>query len=173
MTTMVDGISPDVPAILQRWGSGTPVACYVNGIYAWTYGQEHEFARKIRVSVEAGQPTAAHVARVLDVERGAARPADVEPFCAARIVAGHEDATIYANLSTVAAIPANVRELVPRWWLAWYWQRPGAPTAAQVLAQLARLYNVSLPPERLWACQHASYSRWDVSVVYGQQDWSR
>jgi len=174
MTTMVDGISPDVPAILNRWGSSTPVACYVNGDYAWTKRQEAEFGRKIRVSVESGQPDAARVARVLDVERYAAGPGDIGPFLAARKAAGHADATVYCNLSTFGQIPAAVRGEVPRWWLAWYWQRPGQPSAAQVLAELhAVTGDVLVPAGRLWACQYASDSLWDVSAVYGQQDWSR
>lgn len=174
MTTMVDGITEDVPAILQHFGSSTPVACYVNGIYAWTHAQEAEFGRKVRISVEPGQPEAARVARVLDVERGAATLADIEPFLRARTAAGHSDATIYCNLSTVmAAKQAAGALIVPRWWIAWYWGRPGAPAEGDVRTELRDLTGTELPAGSLWACQYASHAQWDLSVVYGQQDWSR
>lgn len=169
--TMIDGINADVPAILARWGAGTPVACYVNGAYTWSLRQEQEFGRKIRISVEAGQPEAAKYARVLDVERFDAGPGDVGPFLAARAAAGHADATIYCNLSTVATIPPEVREEVPRWWLAWYVNPQ--PNAAEVLNELHDLTRLTLPLERLWACQWRSTGNWDQSVVYGAQDWSR
>ena len=172
MTIMVDGISADVPAIHARW-PGNPVAVPVNGIYAWSPAQEHLFARKMRFSVEAGQPMAARVARGLDVERFAARPADVPSFLFERERAGHADATIYCNLSTVPDVLAAGELDVPRWWLAWYWGRPGHPSAAQMLAELHRLTGVDLPPERLWACQYASFAQWDLSVVYGPEDFSR
>lgn len=178
MTIMVDGISLDVPAIHARYPSN-PVACYVNGAYAWTSAQEALFARKIRMSIRARQPQAARVARGIDIEPvpeigGDAGPEDVPAFLAARVASGHADGTVYAALETVPVVLQHVSvATVPRWWLAWYWQRPGHPTAAQVLAELHRLTGVDLPPERLWACQYASYAQWDLSVVYGPEDFSR
>jgi hypothetical protein len=179
MTTMVDGIAPDVPAIHARWGSQIPVACYVNGIYAWSKTQEASFTRKIRVSVEPGQPLAARVARGLDVERYAARPADVPPFLAERAKIS-SDGTVYCSLSTVPAVlehlPDGNLEAVPRWWLAWYWGRYLPPSELEVRQELHRLTGITLPTGRLWACQYAgplSGGPWDVSIVYGEKDWSR
>lgn len=174
---MADGVSGDAPAILARFGPNMPVACYVNGAYAWTRGQENEFARKVRISVEAGQPGAAKYARVIDVERGAAGPDEVPYFLHARAEAGHDDCTVYCSLSTVPDVLRQFGDgsltAVPRWWLAWYWGQPGQPSAARVLAELHALTGVVLPPERLWACQYVSHAQWDLSAVYGPYDWSR
>ena len=59
-----------------------------------------------------------------------------------------------------------------RWWLAWYWERAGEPTALQVVDELQRLTGTTVPAARVWACQYASYSQWDLSTVYGPLDWS-
>jgi hypothetical protein len=177
---MVDGINFDEAAILARWGSNTPVAIPVDGHWAWTAQQGARFAHKIHYSVLAG-PAGWQAARgrCLDVESrwrvgGDAGAQDVAPFIdARRHVAGFDTTTIYCSLATFGSIPADVRAEVPRWWLAWYWGRPAAPTQADVLAELERLTGDVLPAGRLWACQFASYGQWDVSAVYGAQDWSR
>lgn len=174
MTIMVDGIRQDVAAIHARFPSN-PVAVYVNGEFAWTPAQEALFARKIRVSVMSGQPLAARAARCLDVEQFAAGPGDVKRFLATRLANGHEDGTIYCSLSTVRDVidAAGDVNLIPRWWLAWYWGRPGAPTQSQVRAELLRLFGVDLPAGRIWACQYVPHAQWDLSAVYGPEDFSR
>jgi hypothetical protein len=170
---MVDGINLDVPAIHARFPTH-PVACYVNGEYAWTQAQEALFARKVRISVESN-PFAAQHARVIDCERGAAGFRDAAPFCAQRARLGHRDGTVYSSLANVPLVlegfPGSTGP--PRWWLAWYWARPSYPSAAQVLAELKRLTGVTVEPAQLWGCQYRSDSQWDLSVVYGPQDWSR
>lgn len=172
MTIMYDGINTDAEAIFQH-APTAPVACYINGLYAWSPAQEALFARKIRISVEPGQPAAARFARVIDVERGAARPVDVVPFLEMRAGLGH--GTVYCSLANVPEVQdrLQVANLAPRWWLAWYWGRPGAPSSAHVLAELERLTGRTVPAADLWACQYVSRARWDESVVYGTQDWSR
>lgn len=170
MTIMYDGINADAAAI-HAHAPTAPVACYINGIFAWSPAQEAMFGRKVRISVEPGQPSAAKFARVLDIERHAAGPADAAPFLKARVAAGHKDGTIYASLATVPAVIADV--VPPRWWLAWYWGRPGAPSKTQVLDELHRLVGVHLEPASVWACQYVSHSQWDESIVYGPEDWSR
>ena len=111
---------------------------------------------------------------MLDVERGAAGPDAVPGFIAQRHSLGHDDATIYCSISTLPAVLNACAGVVPipRLWLAWWWQRPGFPTRAQVIAEVA-LDGIDLMPEEVWACQFASFPRWDSSIVYGTEDWSR
>ena len=179
---MVDGINADVPAILARWGRTTPVAYPVDGLYAWTANQIGDFSHHMGYSILAGN-NSSHVAaraRCKDVEArwrvgGDAGPQDVPPWLAARAAfcqrAGHpDDATVYCSLYTVPAVLAELGgnvEAVPRWWLAWYWGRPTAPTAEQVRAALTDQEGVTLPLDRIWGCQFVSYQSWDVTTVYG------
>jgi hypothetical protein len=168
---MLDGLGSGAADIHARF-PGHPVACYVNGLYAWSPAQEALFARKVRISVEPGQPDAARVARVLDTERYDATPLDAAPFIRARDGAGHRDATIYCSLSTIAAVVEACGDVVvPRWWLAWYWERPGVPSLDVVRAEAAR-YGLPAGAE-IWACQYATYPLWDTSVVFGLPDFSR
>jgi hypothetical protein len=170
---MYDGINADAEIIHQNFPH-SPVATYINGGYAWSPAQEHMFGRKIRISVEAGQPEAARYARCIDVERGAATAADVKPFLEVRAKYDKVNGTVYCDLSNVKPVLAACPDQdIPRFWLAYYWQRPGSPSREYVLSVLARDYGVDLPPEKAWACQYASYPQWDVSVVYGRQDFSR
>ena len=175
MTIMHDGIAADALAIKQAFPND-PVALYINSEFAWTIQQEQMFARKIRISNQSGQPAAAKKARCLDVERGAAGPDDVGPFINERHMAGHDDATIYCSISTLAAVLQAVGGTwnpIPRLWVAWWWQRPGYPTRAQVVSEIARLTGLDVPPEKIWSCQFASFPRWDSSIIYGTEDWSR
>lgn len=167
---MVDGINSDVEAIRERYPHN-PVACYADGDFAWTPAQQGLFARKIRISVDAGRPEEGAHARCLDVERGAARPVDVKPFIEYR---KKTDTTIYCAASSVKQITTAVgnADLIPRWWIAWWWQRPGTPTREQVAATVRAETGVDLPLDRIWACQYANFSKWDLSVVYGKQDFA-
>jgi len=175
---MVDGINLDVPAIHARWPHN-PVAVPVDGMWAWSPAQDHLFARKIHYGVLAADvPQLAHRARCLDIEArlrvgGDAGARDAGPFLAERAKVAR-DGTIYCNLATVPAVveAAGGASAAPRWWLAWYWQRAGEPTRAQVLAELHALTGVTLEPGRLWACQYGAFGSWDLSIVYGPQDWS-
>lgn len=169
---MVDGISPDVDAIYARY-PGNPVACYCDGEYAWSPAQEHLFGRKIRITVEANLTEAAEHARCIDVENGAATPADVRPFLEAHAKLGFSNGTVYCSAANVRNVVEAVHGFtIPRWWVAWYWGKPGYPTAAQVLAEVRRLTGVNLPEASLWACQYANYPQWDLSVVYGKPDFA-
>lgn len=169
---MVDGISPDVPAIHARYPNN-PVACYADGEWAWSPAQEHLFGRKIRITVENSLPEASRYARCIDVENGAASPAHVRPFLEAHHALGFANGTVYCSAANVRNVVEAVRGYdIPRWWIAWYWQRPGTPSPAQVLAEVRRLTGVNLPESKLWACQYATYPQWDLSVVYGQPDFA-
>ena len=171
MTIMYDGINTDAAAI-HAHAPTAPVACYINGLFAWSPAQEHLFARKIRISVMAGQPDAAKYARVLDVERGDARPADVPAFLNVRDTV-KPNGTVYCSLAAVPSVLAVLGGRRTRWWLAWYWGRPGHPSAAQVLAQLEAETGETIPADDLWACQYVSRAQWDESVIYGVEDFSR
>ena len=179
-TIMAVGINLDVAAIRARFGPGMPVAVPVDGQWAWSPAQDHEFSRKIHYGVLAGRPDwLAARARCLDIESrwrvgGDAGAQDAAPFLAARAKIAPHDGTIYCNLSTVPAVVRAVGgvEAVPRWWLAWYWERAGEPTALLVVDELQRLTGTTVPAARVWACQYASYSQWDLSTVYGPLDWS-
>lgn len=171
---MTDGLNVDAAAIHAAYPNN-PVACYANGEWAWSKAQEAMFARKIRISVENTQAEAAAHARCIDVEHGDASPADVKPFLVHHRGLGFTNGTVYCAASNVRAIveAAGNADLVPRWWIAWWWGRPGTPTVAQVAAQVRQDTGINLPEARIWACQYANHPQWDLSVVYGRPDFSR
>lgn len=177
---MHDGVDSDVAAIHARYPDD-PVGVPVDGLYAWSPGQEHLFARKVRFSVLAGNPGVAAHARVKDVESrwrlgGDAGAQDAPPFLAERARLGFTDGTVYCSLATVPSVLLAcqaARVTVPRWWLAWYWDRPTTPSRPAVLAELRRLTGVDLDPATVWAWQFATFAQWDVSAVFGPFDWSR
>ena len=165
MRMMYDSVNPAaIP--------GRTAAAYVNGEFAWSRSEEARFGALIRISVMPDMPEAARVARALDVERYDATPADIGPFVKARADLGHHDATIYIGLDSLLSLADSDPELVasvPRWWVAWWWGRPGFPRLDEVAAQL----QDRVPAERIWACQYRNTAEWDESVIYGRQDFSR
>lgn len=174
---MVDGTTGDVPAILRRFGTSVPVAGYVTGPgIEWTERQFSMFARKIRV---AQSPVPLYdddsPARCLDVERYAASPRHWPDFYNTR--ADKDGATCYCSLDTVPEVLGECQAASipppPRWWLAWYWGRPGAPTVRDVLDELVRISSTVLDPQTVWAVQYANFPQWDLSAVYGAPDFSR
>lgn len=180
---MMDGVAADVPAIAawQRSHYRGPVAAPGDGLYEWTSQELAQFPGHVRYSVLADAPGIAKTCRVKDVEaarrlRGDAGAQDAPGFLLERADFGHGDGTIYADLFTVPAVvtaceQAQVR--VPRWWLAWWWGRPGYPTVAEALAYLKALTQVELDPATIWAIQAHSYSWADFSAVYGPYDFTR
>jgi hypothetical protein len=167
---MVDGIAPDVPAIHARYPNN-PVACYADGGYAWSPAQEALFARKIRISVEAGLPEGSAHARCIDVERGAATPADARPFLEAHRALGFTNGTVYCSASNVRTVLDAAGDCdVPRWWIAWWTGRPQTP--AEVVAEVRAQCGVDLPESKVWAQQYANFPEYDLSVVFGKPDFS-
>lgn len=169
MTTfMGDSVNP--AAIPLR-----TAAAYINGEYAWSRAEESRFGRLVRISVEPGLPDAAAQARVLDVERYAATSADIVPFVQARAALGHHDATIYASAWTISQLDQEVIDAVPRWWVAWWWGRPGFPSRDGVAGEVGRLSSGARVVElnRVWGCQYRPEGSWDRSVVYGPNDFAR
>ena len=165
MRMMYDSVNPAaIP--------GRTAAAYVNGDYAWSRSEEARFGALVRISVMPGMPEAAKAARVLDVERYAATITDIAPFVQAREALGHKDATIYISLDALLSLTESNLQLVisvPRWWVAWWWGRPGYPRLDEVAGQL----QDRVPAERIWACQYRNTADWDESVIYGKQDFSR
>lgn len=177
---MVNGEAADVPAILaSKWGK-QPAAGYNTGGWPveWTAKDYGEFARHISIDQQpAIDPATVRGARCRDFEPRAAGAASAGLWLEERERGDHfEQSTAYCSLEEVPAVmgaaAAGALE-VPRWWLAWWWNRPGHPTRDQVLAELRRLTGVELPPDRLWACQYRSDPQWELSVVYGTPDFDR
>lgn len=178
--TMIDCEGANVDAVLSEFGRTHPVAGYVSGGYPveWTEPQFAEFPRKIRIYQQPWIPGEDTTARVLDVENGAARPADWPLFYSTR--QAKYQAMPYCSLTTVPAVVDACRfDSVPypdRWWLAWYWGEDVPPSRDQVLAELFRLTGIQLTPAKLWGCQWAAEpggQPWDLTAVYGTPDFAR
>lgn len=179
MIQFADSAAPS----LIRYPEFTHVAVYANGMYQWPDDQVARFPAHVRIGVEAGQPAQAEVARVLDVECFDAAPADFPPFVRARHAAGHDDATVYTSIlgDPGYGIEPVIEELTSnglmaaswRLWVAWWWQRPFPPTAAEVLAEIRALTNIVIAPGRLWACQWQNGPAFDTSVLYKRDDFVR
>ena len=161
----------------------THVAAYPNGDFAWPETQLARFPYHVEIGVFSGQPQQAQIARVLDVERFDATPADFPPFVLARRQLGHEDATAYSSIlgdegfgiaQIVAELgAAGILLSSVRLWVAWWWGRPFPPTAAEVVAEVKALTGITLPPGVLWACQWQNGANYDSSVLYGRDDFTR
>lgn len=154
------------------------VAAYVDGLYTWPDAELRRFPRHIEISVFPGDAQAAAQARVLDIERFDANPADFPLFVKARLAAGHEDATAYCSIDTVPAVigamrAAKIHPSLWRLWVAWWWGRPMPPTAGEVANEIAALTGVVLPAGLLWACQWQSTTKFDQSVLYQRDDFTK
>lgn len=169
---MYDGINSDAAIIHQNFPD-SPVAYYGNGAYAWSASQVHMFSRHIAISVTAHVAEESAYPRVLDVERGDATPEDVRGYLEKHRALGFTNGTVYCDASTVGQVLRAVGNLdVPRWWIAWYWGRPGVPSVQQVQTAVALYSKVQLPVSKIWACQFVSKQNWDISQVYGVQDFA-
>lgn len=99
--------------------SGVYAAVYVNG-FAWPVDQVRRMARVFHVTVEQS-PVWAKRARCIDVETGAATPADAAAFVHERRKLGFDDATVYVNRSNhaeTARLIAAAGLAPPLWWVA-------------------------------------------------------
>ena len=160
----------------------THVAAYANGRYGWSTAQIEAFPAHVEIGIYTGHPEQAKVARVLDVERFDATPADFPPFVQERTRLGHGDATAYTSIlgddgfgidAVITALEdAHVSDPW-RLWIAWWWGRPFPPTASEVTAEVRALTGIVLPPGRLWACQWQNGTNYDTSVLYGRDDFTR
>lgn len=160
---MYDGISEDVPYIPRN---AQMVAGYVPpSIYAWSPGDYARFpaAQKVRITVAGSEPDA-KLASVVDVERGAFTPAQARNFVRQRESFRPNTATVYCNESTLSSVTAACQGQRYWIWLAWYTGH--IPSAAEVVAIVARLPG----GVRLAAWQYYSGLHYDLSAVIAS-DW--
>jgi hypothetical protein len=98
MRTMIDSVTArDIPA------SAAMVAGYVDGLYRWTAADWARFpaARKVRIAVFA----TTNDGQVLDIETGAATPAQAAGWVRMRLAAGQYP-SVYVNRANVGAVLA-------------------------------------------------------------------
>ena len=135
-------------------GAAVCAAVYINGRYAWPQSQVARFERVIRISVMPEAGFAAH-ARVIDVERFDATPANARGFIKERIRLGHHDATVYCSKAAVASVQKACSGLEYRLWVADWTGVPHEDPDA-------------------WAVQYKTGpNEYDVTEVYGRLDFSR
>jgi len=154
----------------------THVAAYATGRYVWPTEQLDRFERHIKIGVLSRSPSQARIARVLDIERFDASVDDFPPFAEERLDLKHPDPTAYCSIDTIPALLLAIeaaRLYTWRLWVAWWWERPLPPTAAEVLAEIRALTGIELPPRVLWACQWQNGVSYDTSVLYGADDFTR
>lgn len=153
------------------------VALYGYGPYAVSTEELARFRGHILISDVPAAPAAARLCRVLDVERGAARPADAPAFAQARLDYGHRgDVTFYQSLSVVPDVvkAMSTTLLSYRLWVAW-WDRPEVPTPAEIVQELAAKYDCHIPERLIWAVQFANNEAADIdsSELFGKDDFVR
>jgi hypothetical protein len=100
--------------------SGKYAAVYVaHGSYQWAQRDVQRMAGVFGVS-ENPDPEAAHLARCMAVEQGAARPQDMPQFIRNRHALGHNDALSYSSRADWQAIEQACIDagVYPWWWIA-------------------------------------------------------
>jgi hypothetical protein len=135
--------------------SGVYAACYVNG-YAWDAENVDRMARILRISVER-ESKWAREARILDIETGAATPADAPGFIMTRHQLYGESVILYVNRSN----EPDVREQVANFQKL----HPGYPEPLYWVATLDGTMTV----EGAWAVQYETSpgDRFDLSILHG------
>lgn len=129
--------------------SGVYAAVYING-FAWPEAEIRRMRKVIRVSVER-EASWAKLARVIDVENGAALPEDVVPFLRERRSLGFRDGTAYVNRSNWGDVADRVHSAG---FTAFYW--------------VATLDGTQAVPGA-WAVQYQGglTAGFDLSVLHG------
>jgi hypothetical protein len=163
---MADSTRPtQIPLKFRQKPNG--VALYADGEYKAPAGVLATFPRVIQITVLGD--AAARYARVIDVERGDARPADVPGFLDARKELGREG-WVYCDRSTVLSVQEALEgRPEPLWWIATldgvYW------TPEAVAADIAHHYGAHITPARIRAIQIADRDSYDLSLIYGEINW--
>jgi hypothetical protein len=145
---------------------------YADGKYVPTGQEAARFEWVAHISV-TGNPLAAAYARVQDVERFDATPADFPEFAAQRLSLGHSCGVAYADLTTLTETGGLLDTLQAAsmgshpWllWVAWWWGRDYPPARIQVVAELARFGRL-VNADRIAACQWKPGGPFDTSVLY-------
>jgi hypothetical protein len=144
------------------------VLVYVDGDYKWPTTQVHRFPRHWGITT-TGAPDSAPHARVIDVERFDATPADVQEYAGARMV--HNDRTIvYCSRST---IPLVVSETKAWHRLLWFISTLDGMdwTPEQMVDNVWRLYDVAIEPKMIVAIQNIEGEQYDSSLIFGNPGW--
>lgn len=184
---MVDCVGAGVPRVLEHFGRAHPVQGYiwqpgVRSYIPWTAAQLAEFpAGHMLTATRGGFPGDAAHARELDVETFDATDEDVCPWLISRHDHGHKDGQIYCDLSHVLGVLGAIKDgglWDEPWWrlrIAWYWQRPSAPTLDQVWEAIKQRVPAGLLPagSRIWGSQWQAAGPWDMNAVYGPPDFTR
>lgn len=114
-TLMIDTIhqtAGNIPA-------GTPkVAGYVTGTpeIRWTQADWGRFPHAGQITIDQGHGTDIHAAKVLDVEQGAATPAEAARWAHERKAAGIGFSDIYISASRIPDLLAQLHDLGPAEW---------------------------------------------------------
>jgi hypothetical protein len=130
--TMYDAIAAKATNIPR---SAQLVAGYVDGLFAWGPPQWGLFPDSVHVGIATSAFT--NQGQVLDVENGAATPAQAPAWCHMRRAAGQEP-TVYCSLSnwdTCKAAFASSELPEPSWWVADYTLQDGPIPAGAVALQ--------------------------------------
>lgn len=165
---MADSVEPDyIPRLYALRPNG--VAAYADGKYAWDPDVGRLFPNHWRICVTGDLAMAEH-ARVLDVEKFDATPADVKPYQLARFKHGF-DTIVYCSRDTVRLVAdANDEWTELEWWIATlddnYWN-PDSLTN-----YIRSIGGPLLMPAKIRAIQWAGRGNYDESSVWGNPHWS-
>jgi hypothetical protein len=144
------------------------VAGYPSGDFAWSAHWWDHFPRHVGITTLGA--TDARVARWIDVERGAATPAEAETFLNDR-EAYSSDGGVYCSRSSVPAVlEATGRESDHWWWIATLDNHHWTP--AELAADIARLEGVTIRPERILAIQWRPAGHYDESSLWAPVSWT-
>jgi hypothetical protein len=159
---MADSVTPaSIPGLFRQRPNA--VAGYIDGLFAWTQEEIDSFPRHWLITV-LGDVGAAEYARVIDVERGDARPADVPDFLDARSGARPGTGIVYCDRSTFPTILPWLAGRQPWWWISTLDQIPWTP--GQLASSMQREYGVSPDPAQIAAIQNIGMGSYDQSTVY-------
>lgn len=100
-----DSADPNARGLI---GWDGPVQGYCNHVPPWTRQDFARFKAGHMVTSVRREATWAHVAREIDVERGAAQPEDIPDFVLLRHHLGHDDAGAYFSLDTWPLVKAQL-----------------------------------------------------------------
>jgi hypothetical protein len=165
---MADAIDPyDIPNRFRRNPNG--VLVYRDGPYDWSEEAVSDFPNHWGITV-TGNPALAHDARVIDVERYDATPADVPAFAAARAQLGAAT-IVYCSRDTVPLVTEADSDWSRLEWfiatlddVAW--------TAAGLSQWIMDDSGVYVSPAKIRACQNVPGDNYDRSLIYGAAHWA-
>lgn len=186
LTLMADSTSPvlEIPESYRAY-KNRGVALYATGEYAAPHATASIYPRRKWIDV-TGNPGAADLAEILDVERFDATAEDWPPFRARRDAwcRNHNSnrwPICYCSIDPDAdhGVAAVVRatleahqEPVQHWLIAWYTPGGYIPTAKQVQTEIRQLTDLEIPLETIWGCQYADLGGYDASVIYQTPNWA-